>query len=400
MIRLGLHCHIVAKEIDGKIYMIGHFGRFIDSLAAFCDYLYIFLHEEDKNENAITDYCLRAKNVKWVNIGPHSSVPKRVINAYKVKRIIRQWSGKLDCMLIRGPSPLLPEVAQACGSIPIVLLFGADPLAGIDDLPQPFWRKELIRVFWKCNHQRELSVARRSLTFVNSELLYQKLRGMVSNLVEIRTTTLLKDEFYHREDTCQKRPIHILYSGRMDRTKGLLDVLEAVHLLVNEGEDIIFDLVGPPEKNDTIVEDMQNLAAAYGIRDRVVFHGYQSLGPALFSFYRQADIYIIASQASEGFPRTIWEAFSQGTPVIATSVGSIPYYLQNEYHALIAPPKSPAELARLIKRMISEPDLRRRLIANGYRLAEENTLDRRAKEMMTEIEKWLEHKNQNRSQKR
>lgn len=391
MIRLGLHCHAVAKELDDKIYMIGHFGRFVDSLAACCDYLYVFLHEEDKNEKAITDYCLTANNVKWVNIGPHSSVPKRVINSYKVKRIIRQWRSKLDCMLIRGPSPLLPEVARACGALPIVLLFGADTLAGIDGLPQPFWRKELIRAFWKWNYQRQLSVAKRSLTFVNSELMYQQLQGKVANLVETRTTTLLQDEFNYRDDTCQKRPIHLLYTGRMDRTKGLLDILEAVNILVNDGEDLFFDLVGPPEKNDAIVEELKKLASIYGLSERIVFHGFQSLGPALLSFYRQADIYVIASQASEGFPRTIWEAFSQGTPVIATSVGSIPYYLENEKNALIAPPKSPSELARLIKRLIYEPDLRMRLIANGYKLAEENTLDRRAKEMITEIEKWLGH---------
>lgn len=393
MIRLGFHCHIVAQELEGKIYIISHFGRFIDNLAKYCDFVYLFMHEAEQNERAITDYCLNSTNVKLVNIGPHSSVPKRVLRANAVKHTVHQWRDQIDCMLIRGPSPLLPDVAKASAPLPVAILLVADPLAGIDDLPQLFWRKELIRLFWKWNDRRQSKILKHSLTFVNSEHLYKKLSSMVPELILTKTTTLLLDEFNYREDTCINRPLRVLFAGRMDRTKGLLDILEAIAMLVNEGEDIIFDLAGPNEKGDPVIHDLQSRSEALGISDRICFHGYQPLGQSLFALYRKADIFVIASQASEGFPRTIWEAFSQGTPVVATSVGSIPFYLRNEQDALLASPKSPLELALNIKRLVNEPELRQRLIKNGYKLAEENTLDRRAKEMIVGIEEWINSRN-------
>lgn len=386
-LRLGFHYHVPALGGDEGIYMPGYQGRFIDSLASHCEQVTCFLHSPLAEEKSRFDYRLHSANVTLVDIGPHVSVPQRLLGARRFVRPVRDRRDDLDVLLIRGPSPLLPSIARAVMGLPLVLLLVGDMLAGIDDLPQPRWRKEAIRLVSRWNRWRQNHIARNCLTFVNSRRLYEQLEPVVAHLFETRTTTLSTGDFYPRLDTCISPPYHLLYTGRMDRTKGLLDMAEAVALLVAQGENVILDLVGWPEKGDNILDELMVLARERGIAARINFHGFKPLGPELFAYYMQADAFLIASY-HEGFPRTIWEAMAHSLPVVATRVGSIPDFIQGA--AELIEPKNAVELAAAIARIIGDSGLRRRLITRGLALASENTLEFQAGKMMDIIKNRLE----------
>jgi len=386
MLRLGFHYHIPAFANEKQQLMVpGYLGRFLDSLAENCEQLVCFLHSPRADEVPYIDYPISADNVTWVDIGPHSSVPFRMLNSGRYTAALKKWRSRLDAFLIRGPSPLLPAMASAAAPLPITLLLVGDYLAGIDDLPQPRWRKEAIRAWSHWNYWNQMRVARKALTFVNSRKLYEQLRPHVPNLIETRTTTLTQADFFYRTDTCQQKPIRLLYTGRMDRAKGLLDIVEAVALLVKQHEDVVLDLVGWPQKGDRIVEEIAALARARGIEERVIYHGFKPVGDELFGYYVNADIYVIASQSSEGFPRTIWEALAHSLPVVATKVGSIPYFLQDGVEALLVEPRDSRALASAISEVIRSPELRHKLIISGREVAGENTLERRAQELIDNL---------------
>jgi len=385
--RLGFHYHIPAQIKDGWIYLPGYLGRFIDSLAARVDHLDLFLHQPSPHEAQFMDYPIRADNAYLYGLGPHNSVPHRLSHSGSITAPVRRQRDQLDALLIRGPSPLLPAVARAAGNLPIALLLVGDYLAGVDDLPQPRWRKELIRAFSWWNARQQEQVAANSLTFVNSRKLYTQLQQKVPNLVETRTTTLSEADFFVRADTCQQRPIHLLYTGRMDRAKGLLEILQALELLVEDGEDVVLDLVGMAEKGDPILDELQDKAASAGLSDRVKYHGYHTIGPDLFRYYQQADIYILASLASEGFPRTIWEAMAHGLPVVATHVGSIPDFIGSA--AELVAPGSSEDLAAGVRRLLNDPELRKERIALGLQLARSCTFEAQVPQMIAAIEKWV-----------
>jgi glycosyltransferase involved in cell wall biosynthesis len=388
-LRLGFHYHVPAVRQDGGIFMPGFQGRFVDSLAAHCQEVICFLHTPRPDEQELMDYRILRANVTLVDIGQHVSVPRRMIWARRLVQPLKDRRGKLDALLIRGPSPLLASLARVSDPVPVVLLLVGDLLSGIDDLPQPRWRKEAIRLWARWNHRQQLRVASRSLVFVNSRQLYNQLRSILPELHEIRTTTLETSDFYRREDTCLTPPIHLLYTGRIDRGKGLLNMLEALSLLVNQGEDIVLDLVGWPHKNDNIIEQIQALAQQQGVAQRVIYHGYKALGHELFAYYKQADIYVICSLSSfEGFPRTIWEAMAHSLPVVATRVGSIPDFIQGA--AELIEPGKVQELAAALSGLIHDPKRRRLLIQRGFTLAADNTMDKQVGNMITQINNWLE----------
>ena len=134
----------------------------------------------------------------WWIWGLHESVPRRLLSTRRYVKILQREVESLDVLLLRGPSPLLPALADAISSFPTVLLLVGDAGAGVSDLAQPFWRKLAIRFLWQWNRHGQDRVARRTLTFVNSRKLFDELRPRVPDLIETRTTTLTASDFFHK----------------------------------------------------------------------------------------------------------------------------------------------------------------------------------------------------------
>lgn len=376
------------RDEQGGLRTPGYQGRFLESLAAQTESLVCFLHSPRPDEIPHMDYTLQADNVYWVDLGEHVSVPRRMLNTNRFRRLLRLHGTEIDALLIRGPSPLLPALADAL-DVPAALLLVGDYLGEIAP-SQPRWRKTAIHWWARWNQQQQLVAAQRALTFVNSRQLYQELRPFVTNLYETRTTTLTDDDFYRREDTCAAKPIHLLYTGRIAHEKGLTHIVDAAAMLVQQGEDVMLDIVGWEEKNSTVLDTLQQQANALGIGERMVYHGFKSLGDALFEHYRLADVYMIGSIKSEGFPRTIWEALAHSLPVVATRIGSIPAYLEDSVSAKLVAPGDSAALADALQTVIHDSALRRRLIANGFALVQQNTLEFRARELISVLENYVQ----------
>jgi glycosyltransferase involved in cell wall biosynthesis len=384
---LGFHYHVPAFQHDGAVWMPGYFGLFIDSLAARCESVICFLNSPVGDEFSQMDYPIKSSNVHLVDLGPHVTIPLRTLRVLPKIISLYKWQNKLDVLLMRAPTPLLPVFAWIWPK-PMSLLLVSDELAGIENLPQPSWRKMLILWWAKWNNVQQMHLSERSLVFVNSRKLYEQYRPYIPQLIETKTTTLAENDFFYRGDTCAASPYHLLYAGRITRTKGLFDIVNALSCLVIEGVDIVLDLVGMIEKSDPVLDELKMLANSLGIGERVQYHGYKTAGPELLAYYRRSDIYVIASQSSnEGFPRTIWEAMASSTPVVATSVGSIPAFIGNA--AILVPPKDVTALKQAILELLINPPLRQSLIQNGMALARNNTLEKRAEELVTQIETWL-----------
>jgi len=223
---------------------------------------------------------------------------------------------------------------------------------------------------------------------VSSRQLHKLFINNALELVELPTTTLNQEDFFYRDDTCQKHPIQILYTGRIDLAKGLLDMVQAVALLVSRGEDVTLNLVGWVDSHKDIIGEISQLSNSMGVERRVIYHGYKAVGEDLFAHYRNADVFISASQSSEGFPRTIWEAMAHSLPVVATRVGSIPDYISGA--AELIEPMNVEEIANGLQRIIHQPERRKQFIRKGYDLARNNTLEVRSSEMIKIIANYLQ----------
>jgi glycosyltransferase involved in cell wall biosynthesis len=126
------------------------------------------------------------------------------------------------------------------------------------------------------------------------------------------------------------------------------------------------------------------MAKGHGFENKMKFHGFKKVGPDLNEMYRMADIYVIPSY-HEGFPRTIWEAMANSLPVVATKVGSIPYFLEDKKHAILINPKKTSDIVKAVNQLISDNNLRKLLIRNGIEISKTNTLEQQTKKMVDRI---------------
>ena len=87
-------------------------------------------------------------------------------------------------------------------------------------------------------------------------------------------------------------------------------------------------------------------------------------------WYDQADVYLNASDI-DNMPNSIIESFACGLPVVTTRAGGIPYVVQHERNGLLVDLGDHEALAAAALRLIDDPALAQRLIAEGLRDVEQ-----------------------------
>lgn len=386
---LGFHYHIPAFLKDGRIFTMSLQGLFIDSLAQYCEKVVLFLYTPTAGEVPLLDYEIKSDNVELIELIPHSSVPRRISQASKVSKIFKENASKIDILLLRAPTTLLPFIVKAVKKeVKYSYLIVGYMLDYLDQYSKPTLKNFGIKLFFRWLEGNQARLAKDALVFPNSTVMYNMYKPISKKIFPIKTTTLSKEDFFYREDTCQGDVYELLFAGRIDEAKGVLEITKAVARLNSEGINCRFNLVGWSEGGDNTQEKIKTLATELGIADKVILHGKKSVGPELFSFYRKADIFVIASTA-EGFPRTIWEALASSTPVVASPVGSIPFYLKDGHDALFVKTRDTDDIYAKIKSIISDGELRRSLIKKGQETVKEVTLEIQSKKMCDEMEKFL-----------
>lgn len=165
----------------------------------------------------------------------------------------------------------------------------------------------------------------------------------------------------------------VLFVGGNYQRKGLSALLAAVARLRPEFPELRLHVAGGDAKADAFRAE----ARRQGVEGRTTFHGWVP-NDAIRAMMAGADVFAMPSLV-EAFGLVYLEAMSAGVPVVATSRGGAAECFEDGSEALLVPPDDPKALAQAIRRIVSEPGLHTRLVANGRaaaaRLSFESTLD-------------------------
>ena len=148
---------------------------------------------------------------------------------------------------------------------------------------------------------------------------------------------------------------NIAWSGRQNLIrKGIPELLQAVRQLVADGLDVRLNLAGHRGDGDAFLVEM---VRTLGLEDRVSLLGPLSRSEKIRRL-RACDIYVQPSHY-EGFGLAIAEAMGCGACVIVCNVGAVESVVGD--CGVYVAPGSPTDLARTIKEVLQDGQLRQRL---------------------------------------
>jgi phosphatidylinositol alpha-mannosyltransferase len=154
--------------------------------------------------------------------------------------------------------------------------------------------------------------------------------------------------------------LNVLFVGRLEKRKGLGDLLRAYRALSSR----------VPQTRLIIVGDgpLRGRVESYIARHRlanVVMAGFvpDSVKPR---YYASADIFCAPATGAESFGIVLLEALASGLPVVATEVPGYMSVLEPGRDSITVPPKNWRELAASLVILARDPELRQRL--GGYGL--------------------------------
>lgn len=178
-------------------------------------------------------------------------------------------------------------------------------------------------------------------------------------------------------------PGYILSLGNVTPIKNQITILRALARLKDEiGAPLVF--LGKLDHPNSCHRELVAAAAELGIADRVRFLGYQPRAdvPALVNGAR-----VMAFPSNnEGFGFAMMETLRCGVPVVASTVGPLPY-LGGDGVLLIEDRHNDAVLADLLRRVVTSDKLRQRLSRGALEAAARCSWDRAARQHL-EVYEW------------
>ena len=163
---------------------------------------------------------------------------------------------------------------------------------------------------------------------------------------------------------------NLLFVGRFEERKGLLDLLKAYRLLRRSGWNCRLLVIGrgPQERE----------ARRYIATRRL--GGVELLGRVSDEekarYFATADVYVSPATGRESFGIVLLEAMAAGAPIVCSDIHGYKGVVQRDRQALLVPPHDPKALAGTLAELLRDPQRREEMGRAGRLRAEEFSWER------------------------
>lgn len=145
--------------------------------------------------------------------------------------------------------------------------------------------------------------------------------------------------------------------GRLTSPKTPEVFVDAAAAVLTEHPGTRFVIVGDGPKREELAARIDRL----GIAKSVLMLGLRT---DVAEIMAASDI-LVHSSLREGLPKTVLEGMAAGKPVIGTNVGGVPAVVDDGVTGLLVEPQDAAGMAAAMRRLLEDPALCERLVANG-----------------------------------
>ncbi|MBN1122351.1 MAG: glycosyltransferase family 4 protein [Anaerolineae bacterium] len=177
---------------------------------------------------------------------------------------------------------------------------------------------------------------------------------------------------------------YILHVGSIQPRKNLTRLVEAFAQLVDEIEGLSLVLAGRLGWGyRSLFDRIQKL----GLSDRVIVPGYVA-DEDLSTLYSGAEVYAFPS-LYEGFGFPALEAMACKTPVVCANTSSLPELVQDA--ALTFAPTDVGALVNVLRKVLTEPSVKEKLIEYGYERVKRFSWESSARAILKILEEAAEN---------
>ncbi|MCK5611735.1 glycosyltransferase family 4 protein [Candidatus Pacearchaeota archaeon] len=195
-------------------------------------------------------------------------------------------------------------------------------------------------------------------------------KGFLSKMMVIPSFIM---ESYHGD--IEKSQNHILYVGRLDRLKGIDDLIKSIWYVKKEIPNIKLSIVGDGE----YLSDLLNLVSDYDLKDNIIFEGHL-YDDELVNMYSKSEIFVFPSYL-EGMPMAVIEAMSAGLPIIASDIEPCIEILEDGKYGVIVKKGDSKAIANNIVSLLMDDKLKKHYAEMCLKKSKRYTLDYIAQEI-------------------
>lgn len=158
------------------------------------------------------------------------------------------------------------------------------------------------------------------------------------------------------------RPIRFAMVGRLTSWKGQDVFIDAFATAFPDGDEVA-TIVGSSMFGEYEYEDaLREKVASMGLADRIEFTGFVDDIPGVL---RECDVLVHASVLPEPFGQVVVEGMATGLAVVASNEGGPSEVITHDVDGQLCPPGDVDALAKVLRSLAGDPDLRVRLGAAG-----------------------------------
>ena len=179
-----------------------------------------------------------------------------------------------------------------------------------------------------------------------------------------------------------KNQIFILSVGRYHKKKGYEFIPEALKLLISEGHDVVWVIVG--KKVSLLENNFKKLGLESSVKlieeigsDTRSFSNLNFPSDDLIRLYKSADIFVMPSLL-ETFGMILLEAMASKLPVVSTNAPGCRDVVQHGKTGLVVTTSNSEALSKAIKIIIKDKNLnlKSKLVSNAYKFAKDHDWDK------------------------
>lgn len=172
-------------------------------------------------------------------------------------------------------------------------------------------------------------------------------------------------EIFKNKKSINNRKNIIGFIGRLRPTKGIMNFVQAIPLLLKQCNDLEFLIGGDGPLFGEIAQTLKHT----NLSNKVKLTGWIP-DEELIEYLNELRLLVLPSYA-EGLPTIILEAMACGTPVLVTPIGGIPDLIKDGINGFIMENNSPECISKNIIRSIEYPELDD-VVNNAKKIIEQN----------------------------